>query len=195
MIKTRFAPSPTGSLHIGGVRTALFSWLYARKHNGKFILRIEDTDRERSSDAAVKIILDSIEWLGLTYDEGPYYQTQRFDRYNEVIQILIENGLAYRCNCSKKRLEELRATQISLNHKPKYDGKSPKTPMSNFKQWLCQEKGLENLLEASKILELNNVAHKIQIGGELNDKRFKRVVMDYMDISSINFYKMSSKYI
>ena len=130
MIKTRFAPSPTGSLHIGGVRTALFSWLYARKHNGKFILRIEDTDRERSSDAAVKIILDSIEWLGLTYDEGPYYQTQRFDLYNEVIQILIENGLAYRCNCSKKRLEELRATQISLNHKPKYDGKCRNNPCS-----------------------------------------------------------------
>jgi len=94
MIKTRFAPSPTGTLHIGGARTALFSWLYARKNNGKFILRIEDTDRERSSDISINAILESMDWLGLDYDEGPFYQTQRFDRYNEVIENLISNNLA-----------------------------------------------------------------------------------------------------
>ena len=84
-VVTRFAPSPTGLLHIGGVRTALFSWLYARHHGGKFILRVEDTDRERSTDEAVQVILDGMQWLGLTADAGPFYQTQRFDRYREVL--------------------------------------------------------------------------------------------------------------
>ncbi len=123
MIKTRFAPSPTGTLHIGGARTALFSWLYARKNNGKFILRIEDTDRERSSDISINAILESMDWLGLDYDEGPFYQTQRFDRYNEVIENLISNNLAYRCNCSTERLDQLRNSQIMKNIKPKYDGR------------------------------------------------------------------------
>jgi len=84
-IRTRFAPSPTGLLHIGGVRTALFSWLYARRHGGKFILRIEDTDRERSTEAATQVILDGMQWLGLDHDEGPFYQTRRMDRYREVL--------------------------------------------------------------------------------------------------------------
>ncbi len=121
-IKTRFAPSPTGSLHIGGIRTALFSWLYVRHNNGKFVLRIEDTDRERSTDAAIQIILDGMEWLGLDYDEGPYYQTQRHDRYQEIINQLLEEDHAYRCTCSKERLGQIRNEAMSHGEKPRYDG-------------------------------------------------------------------------
>lgn len=121
-IRTRFAPSPTGYLHVGGARTALFSWLYARKHNGKFILRIEDTDLERSTQESVDAILDGMDWLGLTYDEGPYYQTQHFDRYKEVIQQLVDQGDAYRCYCSKEELEQLRTEQMANKEKPRYNG-------------------------------------------------------------------------
>ena len=121
-VRTRFAPSPTGYLHVGGARTALFSWLHARKHGGKFILRIEDTDLERSTAESINAILEGMTWLGLEYDEGPFYQTQRFDRYNEVIQELLDNGLAYRCNCPKERLEALREGQMQRKEKPRYDG-------------------------------------------------------------------------
>jgi len=121
-VRTRFAPSPTGYLHIGGARTALFSWLYARKTGGRFILRIEDTDRERSTMEAVDAILDGMEWLGLEHDEGPFYQTQRFERYREVIRQLIESGHAYYCNCSRERLDSLREQQMARREKPKYDG-------------------------------------------------------------------------
>jgi glutamyl-tRNA synthetase len=107
---------------VGGARTALFSWLHARKHGGKFILRIEDTDLERSTAESINAILEGMTWLGLEYDEGPFYQTQRFDRYNEVIQELLDNGLAYRCNCSKERLESLREGQMQRKEKPRYDG-------------------------------------------------------------------------
>lgn len=122
-VRTRFAPSPTGYLHVGGARTALFSWLYARKHNGKFILRIEDTDLERSTQESVDAILEGMEWLNLTYDEGPFYQTHRFDRYKEVIQQLLEQGRAYRCYCSKEDLETLRSEQMANKEKPRYNGK------------------------------------------------------------------------
>ena len=122
-IRTRFAPSPTGYLHIGGARTALFSWLYARKHGGQFILRIEDTDLERSSQESVNAILEGMTWLNLEYDEGPFYQTDRFDRYKEVIQQLVDAGNAYRCYCSKDRLETLREEQMANKEKPRYDGK------------------------------------------------------------------------
>jgi glutamyl-tRNA synthetase len=122
-IKTRFAPSPTGYLHIGGARTALFSWLYARKHGGRFILRIEDTDLERSTQESVNAILEGMTWLGLEYDEGPFYQTHRFDRYKEVIQQLLDQGDAYYCYCSKEELEQLRAEQMANKQKPRYNGK------------------------------------------------------------------------
>ncbi len=122
-IRTRFAPSPTGYLHVGGARTALFSWLYARKHQGKFILRIEDTDLERSTQESVDAILEGMDWLGLTYDEGPYYQTQHFERYKEVIQQLLAQGNAYRCYCSKDELEQLREQQMANKEKPRYNGK------------------------------------------------------------------------
>lgn len=121
-IRARFAPSPTGYLHIGGARTALFSWLYARKHGGRFILRIEDTDLERSTAESVNAILEGMTWLGLEYDEGPFYQTQRFDRYREIIGQLLDSGHAYRCYCSKERLEALRAEQMASKQKPRYDG-------------------------------------------------------------------------
>ena len=121
-VRTRFAPSPTGMLHIGGVRTALFSWLYARHHQGSFVLRIEDTDRERSTDEATQVILDGMKWLGLNEDEGPFYQTQRMDRYKEVIQQFLREGKAYRCYCTREELEEMRAKQMAAKQKPRYDG-------------------------------------------------------------------------
>jgi len=122
-VRTRFAPSPTGYLHVGGARTALFSWLYARKMGGKFILRIEDTDLERSTQESVDAILEGMEWLGLDYDEGPFYQTKRFDRYKEVIQQLMDQGDAYYCYCSKEELEALREEQRAAKQKPRYDGR------------------------------------------------------------------------
>jgi glutamyl-tRNA synthetase len=122
MIRTRFAPSPTGFLHIGGARTALFSWAYARKHGGKFILRIEDTDVERSTPEAVQAILDGMNWLGLEYDEGPFYQMQRMERYREVIQKMLDEGKAYHCYCSREELDAMRASQMAANLKPRYNG-------------------------------------------------------------------------
>jgi len=122
MMKTRFAPSPTGFLHVGGARTALFSYLQARANKGTFILRIEDTDLERSTPESVQAILDGMEWLGLDYDEGPYYQTRRFDRYAEIVRQLLDEGKAYHCYCSKGRIERLREDQMQAGIKPRYDG-------------------------------------------------------------------------
>lgn len=122
MVITRFAPSPTGSLHIGGARTALFCWLWSKKQKGKFILRIEDTDRERSTEEAVRAIIDGMTWLRLTWDEGPIFQTHRFDRYKAVLQQLVEEGKAYKCYCTKERLEALREQQTADKEKPRYDG-------------------------------------------------------------------------
>ncbi len=121
-VRTRFAPSPTGYLHVGGARTALFCYLQARATGGVFILRIEDTDLERSTPESVKAILDGMEWLGLDYDEGPYYQTQRFGRYAEVVQQLLDQNKAYRCYCSKERTDALREEQMKTGLKPRYDG-------------------------------------------------------------------------
>lgn len=121
-VRTRFAPSPTGYLHIGGVRTALYAWLYARKQQGEFILRIEDTDTERSTKAATDVILSGLDWLGLNYDEGPYFQSQRLARYQEVLEQLLREEKAYRCVCSKERLASLRESQLAQQQKPRYDG-------------------------------------------------------------------------
>jgi glutamyl-tRNA synthetase len=122
-VRTRFAPSPTGFLHIGGLRTALFSWLYARRHGGVFVLRIEDTDLERSTDAAIQQIMDGMAWAGLSHDEGPFFQTKRFDRYKEVIDQLVAKGHAYRCYCTKDELDQMRADQTARGEKPRYDGR------------------------------------------------------------------------
>ena len=123
IVRTRFAPSPTGFLHIGGLRTALFCWLYARRHAGQFILRIEDTDLERSTEAAIQQILDGMEWAGLIQDEGPFFQTKRFERYKEVIEEMLAEGTAYRCYCTKEELEQMRAQQTARGEKPRYDGR------------------------------------------------------------------------
>ncbi len=122
-VKTRFAPSPTGFLHIGGVRTALFSWLYAKHHGGEFVLRIEDTDRERSTEEAIQVILDGMEWLRLRPDIGPLYQTDRLDRYAEVADRLLAEGHAYHCYCSREELDAMRAAQRAAGEKPRYDGR------------------------------------------------------------------------
>ena len=122
-VRTRFAPSPTGYLHIGGARTALFSWAYARRHGGQFILRIEDTDVARSTPAAVQAILDGMAWLELNHDEGPFYQMQRMDRYKAVIQEMLAAGTAYQCYTSKEELDALRAEQEARKEKPRYDGR------------------------------------------------------------------------
>ena len=123
VVRTRFAPSPTGFLHIGGARTALFSWAYAKRHGGKFILRIEDTDVARSTPEAVQAILDGMEWLGLQHDEGPFYQMQRMETYKKIIQKMLDEGHAYYCYCSKEELDALRENQMQQNLKPRYDGR------------------------------------------------------------------------
>jgi glutamyl-tRNA synthetase len=122
-VKTRFAPSPTGYLHIGGVRTALFSWLFARHHGGQFVLRIEDTDRERSTEASIQAILDGMAWVGLDYDEGPFRQTERMTRYAAVAEEMLAQGTAYRCYCSREELEAMRAAQVARGENPRYDGR------------------------------------------------------------------------
>ncbi|MBA2848029.1 glutamate--tRNA ligase [Thermosulfuriphilus ammonigenes] len=121
-IKTRFPPSPTGHLHIGGARTALFNWLFARHHGGKFVLRFEDTDQERSRPEYAQAILEAMKWLGLDWDEGPYYQSQRFDLYRQYIDQLLEEGQAYWCQCSPEELEAKRKKALERGQKPKYDG-------------------------------------------------------------------------
>ena len=135
--RTRFAPSPTGYLHIGGARTALYCWLEAKRRGGEFLLRIEDTDRERSTQEAVDAILEGMRWLGLDYDEGPYYQTLRMPRYRNTAEDMIKAGKAYRCTCSKERLEALRAAAMEAGTKPRYDGhcrtkKEPPAPGEAF---------------------------------------------------------------
>jgi glutamyl-tRNA synthetase len=123
MIRTRFAPSPTGYLHIGGARTALFSWAYARKHGGKFVLRIEDTDLDRSTQASVDAILEGMKWLGLDWDEGPFYQMHRIERYREVVKTLLDAGHAYYCYTTPEELDALREEQRARGEKPRYDGR------------------------------------------------------------------------
>jgi len=122
-VRTRFAPSPTGFLHLGNIRSALFPWAFARHHQGTFILRIEDTDQERSTAEAEQAIVDAMAWLGLDYDEGPYYQMQRMDRYRAVLDDMLAKGLAYRCYTTPAELDELRAEQTARGEKPRYDGR------------------------------------------------------------------------
>jgi glutamyl-tRNA synthetase len=165
MIRTRFAPSPTGYLHIGGARTALFSWAYARKFGGKFILRIEDTDRERSTQESTQAILDAMQWLRLDYDEGPFYQMQRLDRYREVAQQLIRVGQAYHCYASKEELDAMREAQRARGEKPRYDGrwrpenakgKTPPAgvmPVVRFKNPLDGEVVVDDLVKGTIIVQ------------------------------------------
>src|SRR4028119_1339522 len=122
-VRVRIAPSPTGNLHIGTARTAVFNWLYARHHGGKFILRIEDTDEERSRPEYTQNILDGLTWLGLNWDEGPLFQSDRLDLYRQAVQTLLDKGLAYRCYTSEAELEEMRAAQKARKEAPRYDNR------------------------------------------------------------------------
>lgn len=130
-VKTRFAPSPTGFLHVGGARTALYSWLYAKHTGGEFVLRIEDTDIERSTQEAIDAIIEGMQWLGLDWDEGPYYQTKRFDRYNEVVDQLLAENKAYKCYAPKELLDEIREEQMAAGTKPRYDANHPRVVAAN----------------------------------------------------------------
>jgi glutamyl-tRNA synthetase len=160
-VRTRFAPSPTGYLHIGGARTALFSWLYARRHGGEFLLRIEDTDRERSTDDAVRAIFEGMDWLGLAPDQPAVFQTQRFDRYRAVAQQLLAEGKAYHCYCSKEELEQMRAQQMARKEKPRYDGRcrqrtEPKPgvqPVLRFKNPEGGEVVIEDLIKGRIVFQ------------------------------------------
>ena len=188
-IRTRFAPSPTGYLHIGGARTALFSWLYARKHGGQFVLRIEDTDRERSTEASVNAILEGMTWMGLEYDEGPFYQTDRFDRYKEIIQQLMDTGHAYRCSCSKERLEKLREEQMAAKQKPRYDGccrnknvSADETHVIRFKNPLEGSVVVDDLIRG-KVTFQNNELDDLIIARTDNTPTYNlTVVVDDMDM-------------
>jgi glutamyl-tRNA synthetase len=121
-IRTRFAPSPTGFIHLGNIRSALYPWAFARANGGDFILRIEDTDLERSNQASVDVIIEGLAWLGLDHDEGPFYQMQRMDRYKEVLQQLQASGHVYPCYMSVQELDALREKQMEAKEKPRYDG-------------------------------------------------------------------------
>jgi glutamyl-tRNA synthetase len=156
-VVTRFAPSPTGMLHIGGVRTALFSWLFAKHHNGKFILRIEDTDRERSTAEAIQVIIDGMNWLDLKADEGPYFQTARYDRYNEVLAEMLASDHAYRCYCTKDELDAMRNEQLARKEKPRYDGRCRSregaregiSPVIRFKNPLSGDVVVEDMIHGT----------------------------------------------
>ncbi|WP_260259100.1 glutamate--tRNA ligase [Vibrio intestinalis] len=130
-VKTRFAPSPTGYLHVGGARTALYSWLFAKNQGGEFVLRIEDTDLERNSQEAVDAIIEGMQWMGLEWNEGPYFQSKRFDRYNEMVDKLLAEDKAYKCYASKELLEEIRAEQEANKEMPRYDANHPKVVAAN----------------------------------------------------------------
>jgi glutamyl-tRNA synthetase len=185
MVRTRFAPSPTGYLHIGGARTALFSWAYARKLGGKFVLRIEDTDRERSTQESTQAILDAMQWLGLNYNEGPFYQMQRLHRYREIADDLIRKGHAYYCYASKEELDAMREAQRARGEKPRYDGrwrpenakgKTPPagaTPVVRFKNPLDGEVVIDDLVKGTIIVQ----------NGELDDL----VIMRADGVPTYNF--------
>jgi len=189
-VRTRFAPSPTGYLHIGGARTALFCWLYSHHHRGSFILRIEDTDRERSTDAAVQAILDGMAWLDLKADEGPFYQTQRFDRYREVAQGMLQAGSAYHCYCSKEELEAMRAEQMARKEKPRYDGrcrdrKQPVpgvTPVIRFKNPQDGQTVVEDAVKGRVVFDNHELDDLIIVRSDGNPTYNFCVVVDDMDM-------------
>lgn len=189
-VRTRFAPSPTGYLHIGGARTALFCWLYSRHHQGVFVLRVEDTDRERSTEAAVQAILDGMAWLDLKQDEGPFYQTQRFDRYREVAQGMLKAGTAYHCYCSKEELDAMRAEQMARKEKPRYDGrcrnrKEPVpgvTPVIRFKNPQEGQTVVEDAVKGRVVFDNHELDDLIIVRSDGNPTYNFCVVVDDMDM-------------
>lgn len=160
-VRVRFAPSPTGHLHIGGARTALFNWLFARHHKGTFILRIEDTDRSRSTDGFIQSIIEGMEWLNLDWDEGPYRQTERFEIYRNYADRLVQEGKAYHCYCSPEVLEQKRKEAMSRGESPKYDGccrklngpSTGKTGVIRFKMPLEGEIVVDDLIKGRVVFE------------------------------------------
>ena len=175
-VKTRFAPSPTGYLHVGGARTALYSWLFAQHMGGEFVLRIEDTDLERSTQEAIDAILEGMEWLGLNWDEGPYYQTKRFDRYNQLIEKLLAEGKAFKCYAPKELLEELREEQMAAGLKPRYDANHPKVKEANgaATEETPHVVRFRNPKEGSVVFE-DHIRGRIEIGNsELDDLIIRR---------------------
>ena len=171
-VVTRFAPSPTGYLHVGGARTALYSWLYAKSQGGEFVLRIEDTDIERSTEEAKQAILDGMEWLGLTWDKGPYYQTERFDRYKAIIQTLLEEGKAYKCFMPAEELDAIREQQKENGEKPRYPGTwRDRTDHPQGQPYVIRFK---NPLEGSVVFD-DHVRGRIEISNtELDDLIIQR---------------------
>ena len=190
IVRTRFAPSPTGFLHIGGLRTALFSWLYARRHAGQYVLRIEDTDLERSTPAAIQQILEGLEWADLEADEGPYYQTQRFARYKQVIGELLASGHAYRCYCTKDELAQLRAEQMARGEKPRYDGRwRDRTderpgvePVVRFKNPLSGEVVVDDVVHGSVVFQNTELDDLIIARSDGSPTYNFCVVVDDMDM-------------
>lgn len=191
VVKTRFAPSPTGSLHIGGIRTALFSWLHAKHNEGKFVLRIEDTDQERSTDESKQIILDGLDWLKLQYDEGPYYQSQRLTRYKEIIKQLLATGNAYYCYCTKEEVDTMRDEAIKLGEKPKYNGfwrdrnqSPPKDiePVIRFKNPLEGKVVVNDLVQGEVIFENKELDDLIIARADGSPTYNLTVVVDDMDM-------------
>lgn len=191
MVKTRFAPSPTGHLHIGGGRTALFSWLYARKHGGPFALRIEDTDLERSTPEYVNAILEAMAWLGLDYEEGPFYQTQRLERYRDVLRQLLAQGKAYYCYCTKEELDVLRSEQMIRKEKPRYDGRyrdyqgPPREgvePVIRFKNPLAGEVVMDDLIRGRIVFKNSELDDLIIARADGSPTYNFCVVVDDMDM-------------
>ena len=191
-VRTRFAPSPSGLLHIGGVRTALFCWLFARHHHGEFILRIEDTDRARSTDAAVNVILEGMEWLGLKADEGPFYQSERTQRYEAVIHQLLEQGKAFYCYCSKEELDTMRAEAMARGEKPKYSGKCRHAdtasalhdkPVVRFKNPDDGEVIVEDIVQGNVVFQNQELDDLIIARADGSATYNLTVVVDDMDMS------------
>ena len=189
-VRTRFAPSPTGSLHVGGARTALFCWLHARRHGGRFILRIEDTDRERSTQEAVEAILDGMEWLGLDWDEGPHFQSERMGRYREAVDRLLASGRAYRCHCSKERLDRLRAEQLARREKPRYDGHcrdrtqpGPTPPAIRFRTPRYGETVIDDLVRGRVVIRNDELDDLVIVRADGTPTYNFSVVVDDLDMA------------
>lgn len=192
MIRTRFAPSPTGFLHIGGARTALFSWAFARKLGGTFVLRIEDTDLERSTPESVQAILDGMKWMGLDYDEGPFYQMHRMERYTQVIQQLLDEGKAYYCYASIEELDAMREAQRAAGLKPRYDGRwrdSSATPPAGvkpvvrFKNPIDGEVVIDDLVKGTVIVQNSEMDDLIIARGDGTPTYNFCVVVDDWDMN------------
>jgi glutamyl-tRNA synthetase len=189
-VVTRFAPSPTGLLNIGGVRTALFSWVYARHSGGRFLLRVEDTDRERSREAAVRVILDGMRWLGLEYDGEVKYQTRRYDRYRAVVEQMLAAGQAYYCYCSKDELEAMRFAQLAERQKPRYDGRCRSRtapaqgvePVIRFRNPDAGEVVVEDVVHGPVTFRNVDLDDLIIVRSDGNPTYNFRVVVDDMDM-------------